>query len=451
MAFDLAGLRARTHRYLERDLWRRPKDAGDSAVARAARAALQVAVIVVQGVERDQLLLRASALTYFAMLSLIPILAVAVGLVGAFGASQDLAHAVIARIAAGNPQAADTILDLVGRVKFGSLGAIGGASLFVTTVLALGSVEKAFNSIWGIERERAPVRRFADYLAVLVIAPLLFTVALSVATGLRSETVLARMLEHPGLAQAYELGLRQAPTVLLWLGFAFLYWFLPNTTVRVVPTLLGGFVAAIAFTIAQVAYIGLNVGVSRANAVFGSFAALPLLLGWLYVSWVIVLVGCEVAFAAQNLASFRVARQGEEPRPAAREAFGVAIALRVARCFRIGEGVTAERLAGDLDVPVRTVRGILAELEAGGVVAVRGTDNDDQYQLGRAAENIPVAQVFEALRGRSGLPGTPHASDLAVRSLVGDVEQGVSAALRERTLADLLAEQGPVDPREGSS
>jgi membrane protein len=450
MAFDVAGLRARTHRYLERDLWRRPKGSDEPALARGGRTALQVAVIVVQGVERDQLLLRASALTYFAMLSLIPILAVAIGLVGAFGASEELAHAVIDRLAVGNPQAADTMLELVHKVRFGSLGAIGGASLFITTVLALGSVEKAFNAIWGIERERAPVRRFADYLAVLVVAPLLFTVALSVATGLRSETVLARLLAHPGLAQAYELGLRQVPTVLLWFGFAFLYWFLPNTTVRVLPALLGGMIAALAFTVAQAGYIGLNVGVARANAVFGSFAALPLLLGWLYLSWAIVLIGCEVAFAVQNLASFRVARQGEEPRPAAREAFGMAIALRVARCFRFGEGVSPERLAGDLDVPVRTVRAILTELESGGVVACRGADAD-QYQLGRAAEHIAVAHVLEALRGQSGLPGTSDAVDRAVHAVVDDVQQGVSGALRDRTLADLLGEWDPVDPREGSS
>jgi membrane protein len=450
VAVDLAGLRARAHRYFERDLWRRPKTADEPTARRLGRAALQVGVIVVQGIERDKLMLRASALTYFAMLSVIPMLAVVSGLVGAFGASEDVARVVVDRIAVGYPDAAETILDMVRKVNFRSLGAYGGVSLFVFTVIALGSVESAFNAIWGIERVRSPVRRFTDYLAVLVIAPLLFTVAVSVATGLRSETLVARLLVHPGLAHAYELGLRQAPVLLIWLGFAFLYWFLPNTVVRIPPALIAGAMAAISFTIMQLLYIRLNVGVARANAVFGSFAALPLLLGWIYLSWVVVLLGCEIAFAVQNLATFRVARQGEEPRPAAREAFGVAIALRVARCFRSGEPVTAARVAGELDVPVRTVRAILTELETAGIVACRGVDASDQYQLGRAAERIEVAEVLEALRGRSGLPGAPHGPDGPVRALVGDVEKGVAGALRSRTLADLLVEEGAVDPPKAS-
>jgi membrane protein len=446
MAVDVAALRARATQYIERDLWRRPARSDERLWHRAARAALQVIVIVVQGVTRDQLLLRASALTYFSMLALIPILALAIGLVGAFGVSEDLARAAVERIAAGSPQAVDTILDLVRKVDFRSFGAVGGATLFLTTVLGISNVERAFNAIWGIERERSPVRRFADYLAVLVIAPLLFTVAVSLATSLRSDVVVARILEAPGLAFAWEMGLSQAPTALLWLGFAFLYWFLPNTNVRIGPALLGGWVAAVLFALAQQLYIGFNVGVARSSAIFGSFAALPLLLVWLYVSWAVVLLGCEVAFAAQNLRSFRLAREGEEPRAAAREAIGLAVATRVARAFCRGEDVTAEQLAGDLDVPVRTVRALLADLEAGGIVAPRGGDDVDKYQLGRAAEAVPVSLVLEALRGAAGMPGPPHPADASVRSLVASLEHGVADALDARTLADLLAESVEVDP-----
>jgi membrane protein len=447
MAIDVGGLRQRVQRYFERDLWQRAPATADGALPRLGRSALQVAVIVVQGLERDQILLRASALTYFAMLSLIPVLALAIGLVGAFGASEDVARAVVARVAAGSPEAADTILDLVKKVNFGSFGAIGGAALFITTVLGISSVERAFNAIWGIERERSPMRRFSDYLAVLVVAPLLFTAAVSLATSLRSDTFVAQLLSHPALARAYEMGLRQLPTLLLWLGFAFLYWFLPNTGVRLVPALLGGAVAAILFTLAQALYIGFNVGVARSNALFGSFAALPLLLVWLYVSWTVVLLGCEVVFAAQNLVSFRLARAGEEPRPAAREALGIAVATRVARAFQRGEGATAEALASALDVPVRSVRSVLADLEKSGIVTPREAAGADCHQLARAAEAITIDAVREALRGPSGLPGHVHAGDAAVRELVAEIERGAATATRERTIADLLE----VDPHGRSA
>ncbi|MCU0669991.1 MAG: YihY family inner membrane protein [Myxococcota bacterium] len=438
MALDLGAMRQRVHDYFERDLWRRRGHEGEAPPLRLGRAALQVAVLVAQGVQRDLLFLRASALTYFSMLSLIPILAVAIALVGAFGVSDDIARAVIDRVAAGSPNAGEYILDLVRRVNFGSFGAVGGASLFLTTVLGISSVERAFNAIWGIERERSPVRRFADYLAVIVVAPLLFTVALSLATSLRSEAVVARLLEHPALAHAFELGLGQLPAVLLLLGFAFLYWFLPNTSVRIGPALLGGIIAALLFGVAQTVYIGFNVGVARANALFGSFAALPLLLVWVYVSWTIVLLGCEVAFATQNLSTFRLARAGEEPRPAAREAIGIAVATRIARAFRDGEGVTPEQVAADLDVPVRSVRAIVDDLEAAGLVSPRGGADRDCYQLGRAAEAVAVADVLEALRGAGGLPGPARQGDGAVHRVVAEIEGGVREALRARTLADLL-------------
>ncbi|RIL07120.1 MAG: hypothetical protein DCC71_04370 [Proteobacteria bacterium] len=450
MAVDLGALRQRVHRYLERDLWQRRVRPEDGRATRVGRAALQLGVVVAQGVSRDQLLLRASALTYFAMLSLIPILAVAIGLVGAFGVSEGLARAVVDRIAVGSPQAGEYILDLVKRVNFRSFGAVGGASLLVTTVLGLSNVEATFNAIWGIERQRSPMRRFSDYLAVLVVAPLLFTAAVSLATSLRSDTFVAQLLEHPLLKQAYELGLGQVPTLLLWLGFSFLYWFLPNTSVRIGPALLGGLVAALLFALAQAIYIGFNVGVARANAIFGSFAALPLLLVWLYVSWTVVLLGCEVAFSAQNLASFRLARVGEEPGPAAREAIGVLVASRVARAFRSGEGVTAEQAAGDLDVPVRTIRAILADLEAAGIVAARGGEELDSYQLGRAAESVSVREVLEALRGRTALPSPENPADRVVRGLIEEVDAGIAGALGGRTLADLLRDV-PVDPARPAS
>lgn len=438
MALDLGAMRQRVQDYFERDLWRRRRREGESLPLRLGRAALQIVVLVAQGVQRDLLLLRASALTYFSMLSLIPILAVAIALIGAFGVSDDIARAVIDRVAAGSPNAGQYILDLVRRVNFGSFGAVGGVSLFLTTILGISSVERAFNAIWGIDRERSTVRRFSDYLAVIVVAPLLFTVALSLATSLRSEAFVARMLEYPALAHAFQLGLGQLPAALLLLGFAFLYWFLPNTSVRFGPALLGGIVATLLFGVAQTVYIGFNVGVARANALFGSFAALPLLLVWVYVSWTIVLLGCEVVFATQNLATFRLARAGEEPRPAAREAIGIAVATRIARAFRAGEGVTPETVAADLDVPVRTVRAIVVDLERAGLVAPRGGPDQDTYQLGRAAEAVAVADVLEALRGEGGLPGPARQDDGAVHRVVEEIERSMRAALHARTLADLL-------------
>ena len=358
----------RIRRIIEQDLW------SAEATARTgiawARRVLQLVVLVAQGVVRDLLLLRASALTYYTVLALIPLLAIALSLVEALGVSENLAGIIVDKLAAGSPEAGQRILDIVQKVEFGTLGTIGAAMLFATTVLGLSSIERSLNTVWGVEQTRPWERRLPDYLAVLVVEPLLLGVALSLGTTLQSQTLLQRLLEIPAFELLYTLGLRQAPLVFLWLGFSFLYWFLPNTKVRISSALLGGLIAAILFTMAQRVYVGFNVGVARYSALFGGLAALPLLLVWIYISWLVVLLGAEVAFVHQNLTPMRRDRRAEKPGPAARELIGLAIATHVARAFRDGEGaMDVESLADALNISVRSVRAIVADLERAGLVS----------------------------------------------------------------------------------
>jgi membrane protein len=428
--------RLRLQHYLDHELWEASGRGGP--LVRLGRQALQLGVIVAQGLARNHTMLRASALTYFTLLSLIPLLALAIGLVEVFGAGDALVLLVARQIGAVSPDAGERILDLVRRVDFRSLGAVGGATLFITTVLALSNVEKALNFIWGVARQRPLVRRFPDYLAVLVVAPLLLTVALSLATSLRSDAFVARLLEYPLLARLFELGLHQAPTLLFWGAFSFLYWFLPNTTVRPLPALAGGALAAVLFALLQTGYVAFQVGVARSNALFGSFAALPVLLVWIFFSWAIVLLGAELAFALQNFTTFRQARVGEEPRPAEREAVGLALATRLARAFRAGVGgVTAEELASGLDVPVRTVRALLDDFERAGLVAPRGDDKLDGFQLGRAAESISVAELLTALRGPAEAALRRVSGDPPLCALFDELDSELGRLLRERSLAQL--------------
>ena len=436
--------RQRALQLVGRDLWS-PLATARRGVAWAQRS-LQFAVLVGQGFVQDLLVLRASALTYYSVLALIPLLAIVASLIKALGVSENLIAIIVDRVAAGSPEAGQRILGLVEQVNFAGLGTIGAAVLFATTVLGLSSIEQTLNTIWGVERVRPWERRLPDYLAVLIVAPLLLGVALSLGTTLQSQTIVRRLFEIPGFASVYSLGLRQAPVVLLCAGFGFLYWFLPNTKVRISSALLGGLVGAVLFTIAQRTYVGFNIGVGRYNALFGGFAAIPLLLVWIYVSWVIVLLGAEVAFVHQNLERMRRARRGKTPGPAAREALGLAIAARVARAFRDDEGALDVRSLSDLlDVPEPSVRGILSDLEAAGLVAARGELKDEMYQLGRAADRIPVSAVLEALRGsrNSGVEVTELGAP--IEKILAELDRQTSEVAAGCTLAE-LAEDLPCSP-----
>ena len=428
----------RTRDFLREGLW--SAEVLPGAPSSRLRRALQFAVMTAEGFVRDHLLLRASALSYFTVLSLIPLLAVVISIVGSVGIGADFADMIVGQIAVGNPDAQARILERIRDVNFAGLGTLGAAALLVTTVLGISTVERDLNAIWGVHQQRTLARRFADYLAVLVVGPLLLATALSLATTLQSQWLVQRLIAYRFFSLVYDLGLQQAPTVVLAIAFAFLYWFLPNTKVRPFAAILGGVVAALLVVMAQGVYLSLIVGSARYDALFGGLVALPLLLVWIYLFWAVVLFGAEIAFAYDNLPRYRREVRGRAVSPAESEAIGVRIALEVARAFRDGAPVwTADALAEALDVPVRTVRAVLADLERAGVVAARGAvEKEGGYQLGRPAEAIAVTAVVRALRGvREQATGEPGVG-VAVAGVLGELEAGAEKGAAGRTLADLL-------------
>lgn len=440
MTNDVAQFLQRAQRFVRDEMW----DVQPEPRSAAARAlgVLQFAVMIGQGFVKDFLLLRASALTYFTVLSLVPLLAVMVSMADAVGVTANFAEAVVDRIAAGSPEAKDKILGFVENVNFRALGTLGAAMLFFTTVLGISNIERSFNEIWGVQEGRSWARRFPDYLAAIVIASLLAGVALSLATTLKSQSLVQRLLEFSVFSTLYSYGLKQVPAIVLSMAFSFLIWFMPNTKVRPVAALLGGLVAGVLVVMAQNLYLGLTIGLARAQTLYGNFAQLPLLLVWIYCFWAIVLFGAEIAFAYQNLELYRREVRGKRAGPAEREAIGLGIALDVARAFRDGRKAwNADGLADSLRVPVRTVRDVLRHLEEEGIVAETGGDNRAEgFQLGRPAETILVTDIIHCLRGDREHVLGDEAIAGPVDALITAMTEGEAKGAGGRTLANLLAE-----------
>ena len=431
--------RQRLMEFLHRDLWN--AEAMARLGMRRVQGLLQFGAAVVESVMRDMIPLRASALTYYTVLAVVPLLAFALSIAQAVGVNRSFVPRLIEQLTQVSPEAGQWILATVERVNFAQLGTIGAGLLFLTTLLGLFSIERTFNQIWGVTRARSLDRRITDYLAVLVIAPVLLGTAISLTTTLQSQTLVSSLLERPWFAFLYGIGLHWAPVAFLAIAFAFLYWFVPNTRVRVEGALLGGVVAAALFTAAQHLYVRFNVGVANSNALYGGLAALPLFLAWVYVSWMIVLLGAEIAAGIEKLAELRRARSGEEPSPAAREAFGLAIAVRLARAFDAGTApIPADKLSEDLRIPIRSVRAILADLERAGVATCAASpDREDAFQLGRAADRIQVAEIFGALRGERG-SAVPDSGP--VGHVLAEIDRRSGEAVAELTLEDLARDHG---------
>jgi membrane protein len=407
---------------------------------------LQFSIMLVEGFVRDRLLLRASALSYFTVIALVPLLAVVVAIASAVGiGSSGFIDWLVGTISAGAPGAAGVIRALIERVDFTGFGTLGGAVLFVTTVLGLGTVEGSLNDIWGVASGRSFARRFADYLAVLVVAPLLGGLALSLGSSLQSRWPDSL----PALPFASDPAGAWIPIAMLTSAFTFLYWFLPNAGVRVVSAAIGGVFAGIAVTVAQSIYVHFSVGVARADALFGSFALVPLLFAWIYVFWAIVLLGAEIAFAHQNFALYRQEVRSAPATPAEREAIALQIALDVARCFGASEPAPlADALADELQVPVRTVRAVAAQLVDAGILATRVVDATQElgFQLGRPAESITAADVLAAVRGRRKPVASDRATARTAASVLDEIDGAAHKNAGDRTLAELLRGPAQIDP-----
>jgi membrane protein len=410
-------------------------------------ALLQFGVMVGEGFVRDQLLLRASALTYFAVLSIVPLLAIVGAILTAVGVTENVVEVLVRQFAAGSPEAQQKLLEVVQKANIGGLGTIGAATLFLTTVLGISNVERSLNHIWGVKQERTWSRRLPDYIAVLIVAPLLLGTALSLATTVKSQWIVQKLIEYQTFATVYDLGLQQMPRIFMALAFGFVYWFLPNTSVRPLAALLGGVVAALLVDAALGIYMGFGVGVARANALYGGLAQIPLLLVWIYFVCAIVLLGAEMAFAYQNLELYRREVRGERAGPAEREAIGLRIVLEVGRAFRDSrEPWTSDELADALRVPARTVRDVLAPLQEAKIVApLDASEKENAFQLGRPAERIEVVDVLTALRGPREPVGGDAAVTQTVETLLAELAEGAAKGAAGQSLAQVLAQIPPAD------
>ncbi len=398
-------------------------------------------MLIGEGFVRDQLLLRANSLAYLTLLSIVPFLALAVALVDLIGDGHQVATRLVDLLGFSATIKAQ-LLDGVARFNFRAFGTIGGALLLATTVLAVGRVEQSLNALWGVTERRAWARRIPDYLAVIVIAPMFVGIAVPLRAAFESQTLVRVALDYPVLLFLYDSGLRYAPVLLVIAALVFLYWFLPNTRVRARSALFGGVVAGVLFNLVQVAYVRLTVGANlRMDTAFAASAWVVLFLVWVYISWAIVLLGAEVAYAHQTLSLYRREVRGKGAGPAARETIGLAIALCCARAFRdAGAPWHPDALSDSLDVPLRTVREVLRALEEANIVTPCGGENAGCFQMARPSEQVRVSDVLTALRGNSTYPLGVAEMSRIVNGVIADVERAASAVAEARNLRDLIGD-----------
>jgi len=391
-------------RALDADLWRiRRKDLPPQKSFWLRQ--LRIVVLSLRNFNSNKCVLHASALTFYTILSIVPLLAMAFGIAKGFGLAE-LLEKVIREQLQGQDEAVKRIIEfsnnLLANARGGVVAGIGVALLIWTIVKVLGSIESSFNDIWGIKEARSLWRKFGDYLAFMLIAPIVLIMASSMTVLVTGKIqALVQRLELWGWvgSLAFYL-LRIIPFSLLWGLFTFTYVFMPNTKVNVASGLIGGIVAGTLYQIVQWIYIRFQIGVAGYGAIYGSFAALPLFLVWMQLSWLIVLLGAEISFAHQHVDTYEFEPDCLRVSPGFKTLLTLLVTHHCVKRFdRAETPQTADDIAQALDTPIRLIHQILHELvEARVLSEVKRKENRIvAYQPARNIEEMTVESVLRQL------------------------------------------------------
>jgi membrane protein len=377
---------------------------------------LRIIVLAVRGFDEDRCQLRASALTFYSLLSIVPVIAILFGIAKGFGFQEVLEKELLEKFSAHQAvlvQVMGFAKSLLETTKGSLIAGIGLAILFWTVIKVLGSIERSFNNVWGVKNPRPWSRKFTDYIAVILIAPLLFVLSSSITVFITSQvTFITEKFALLGFFSSLIFFLlKLVPYCIVWILFTFIYIFMPNTKVKFTSGLVAGIVAGSIYELVQWGYITFQVGVAKYNAIYGSFAALPLFLGWLQVSWLVVLFGAEISFSHQNVDTYEFEPDCLQVSMSFKKLLSLRITHVLVKNFSAGKPpLTATMITQVLEVPIRLVRQVLFELTESGIVSAVVTDDGENpaYQPGRDSDSLTIQYVIDALEKR-GVDSIPTA------------------------------------------
>ena len=375
---------------------------------------LRVILLALRGFDEDKCLLRASALTYYSLLSIVPVVAMAFGIAKGFGFENKLETELLTKFP-GQQEVITYVVDFarsfLENTRGGMIAGIGVVVLFWTVIKVLGNIERSFNDIWGIRKARSIGRKFSDYLSVMIICPVMLLVSSSVMAFITTQVtfITNKLAVLSVFGPVILFSLKILPYCILWILFTFIYCFMPNTKVNFKAGLLAGIAAGTIYQVVQKGYIIFQVGVAKYNAIYGSFAALPLFLVWIQLSWLIVLFGAEISFAHQNDDMYEFEPDCAKASNSFKRILSLRIAQEATHRFSCGQNpITAAEIGHILEAPIRLVREIIFELVDAGVFSEikKNGESEPTYQPAHDISALTIKSVIEALdmRGVNDIP-----------------------------------------------
>ena len=413
---------------------------------RVAATLLRYSYGLIRDMVSGQITLRAMSLVYTTLLSVVPLIAFSFSVLRGMGIHNDLLEPFLndflQPLGEQGAEITRQIIEFVDNVKGGVLGGISLAFFIYTAVSMVQKMEESFNYVWYVAKRRSLARRLMEYLLVILIGPVVIVIALGMIASLRSATIVQFFLTSETLGPILVATNKLTPLLLVTGVFTFLYMYMPNTRVRFKAAFFGGLAGGFTWAALGVAFATF-VGVStRTQLIYSGFAVAILTLLWLYLNWIVLLFGAQLAYYIQNPAFLRIGRREPRLSNAMRERLALNIMLFVGRAFRdTNVSIDAHEISRRMRIPSITLAPVLESLEAGGLLAV--TDKDDLLP-GKDMATIRLDDILSVVRvhGETGSYRNPKWSK-EVDALGTDLDNAVLETVGTRTLVDLLGANQP--------
>lgn len=358
-------------------------------------------ILAIRGFVVDNLNVRASALTYSILFAMIPLFALIIAIAKGFGVDKLIENSLQGTFI-GQANLVPTVMGFVQRYLESTQGGlfigIGIAILFGSVMNFFMQVEKAFNSIWQVKKSRSLIHQFTTYFSAILIIPLL--IVLSSGFSIYVNAILSHSYFFSVLSPVLRFGVKFIPYIINWIVFTIMYMVIPNTRVRFYNALMAGILAGSAFQLFQILYINGQVYLSRFNVVYGSFAAIPLLLLWLQISCLIILLGAEISYASQNIKNFDYEVDTNNISFRYKNFLTLFITHLVVKQFEEQKPpLSSEQIANNYKLPIRLVNQILNQLTEVAILieVFHDSSKSKTYQPAIDINQMTVNLVFAKL------------------------------------------------------
>jgi membrane protein len=405
---------------------------------------LRILIATAGDVAEGMLTLRAMGLVYTTLLSLVPLLAVSFSVLKGFGVHNQVEPMLLSLLEPLGEKGVELthkIIGFVDNVNVRVLGSLSLVFLFYTVISLMTKIEQSLNSTWRIKGHRGFIQRITEYISVVMIGPILIFTGIGLTASISTSAVANTLAQMEGFGILVYYAGKITSFLLIVGAITFIYVLVPNTRVKLMPAFTGAVVAALLWKLTGWVFSSFIAGSTNYSAIYSSFAVVIIFMIWLYLSWLILLIGANVSFYYQHPERTSSRQQVLRLSTRLREKIGLLVMLRIGQSFHNdSEKLTQQQLSKNLDIATEALALVIRPLEERGLIT-KSCDKDQVYLPGKSLENIRIRDIWNAVRSAQEsayLNPDNVASDQAVDQLIENINDSINHAIDDMTLLNLV-------------